>query len=243
MSFRVAICSADPLNRTACQTLCSEYFAQRPGGCVLLPFAAGADLLEELRGGMPFDLFLLDIQPGRADGLTAAQALRAAGVRAPIIFTAGGPEQAYEAFRVDALQYLLRPVDRRQLFDALDRAVEPQAGPVLAVTTPQGLRGVAYHDIVYVECTDHVLHFHRADGTVLRSSSLRVPFVQAAAPLLRDPRFLQPHRSYVVNLDQVERLSRAGFEMSSGVTVPIPREKYAEIRARYLRYLQAPGRE
>lgn len=242
MSFQIAVCSADAQNRAACQSLCGEYFAQRPDDCTLLAFAGGAELLENVCSGTQFDLFLLDIQPGHTDGLATAQALRAADVHSPIIFTADGPEQAYEAFRVDALQYLLRPVDRQQLFAALDRATALLTGPVLPVTTPLGVRSVPYRDIVYVECTDHVLHFHRADGTVLRSSSLRVPFARAAAPLLRDGRFLQPHRSYVVNLDRVERLSRAGLAMYGGVTIPIPREKYAGIRAHYLHYLQTSGR-
>lgn len=241
MNFQVAICEADLLDRTACQTLCGEYFASRPGGCQIAAFAAGSELLESVRQGSRFDLFLLDVQPARPNGIDLAQALRAQSVRSPIVFLAATREYAYEAFRVDALQYLLKPVGRGPLFEALDRAVEPQAGPVLPVTTSFGLCGVSFHDIVYVECTDHVLHFHRLDGTVLRSVSLRVPFASAAAPLLQDPRFLQPHRSYVVNLDHVVRLSRVGFEMTDGATVPVPREKYPAIHSRYLAYLQTRG--
>lgn len=241
MSFQVAVYGAESLERAACQTLCSEYFAARPGGCQISAFACGAELLEAVRQGGRFDLFLLDVQPARPNGIDLAQALRALGTCSPLVFLASTRDYAYDAFQVNALQYLLKPVGRAPLFEALDRAVEPQTGPMLPVSTPFGLRGISFHDIVYVECTDHLLHFHRLDGTVLRSVSLRVPFAAAAAPLLCEPRFLQPHRSYVVNLDHVVQLSRAGFEMENGATVPVPREKYPAIHQKYRTYLQNRG--
>ena len=61
-------------------------------------------------------------------------------------------------------------------------------------------RVLPFADIEYLECTHHVVHFHLASGEDVPSLSVRVPFAQVAQPLLADERFVQLHRSYVVNL-------------------------------------------
>ena len=114
------------------------------------------------------------------------------------------------------MQYLLLPLQEQELYRLLDRAVEPEYGPTLAVSTAGGLRLLPYGEIEYLECTHHVVHFHLSSGEDVASLSLRVPFSEVARPLLEDGRFLQPHRSYVVNLARVERVCADEMQMRTG---------------------------
>ena len=139
---------------------------------------------------------------------------------------------------VDAMQYLLLPFRPEQFTALLDRATEPEYGPVIAVSTAAGLRALPFADIEYLECTHHVVHFHLATGEDVPSLSLRVPFAEVAKPLLADDRFLQPHRSYVVNLAAAEQLAAGEFRMRSGARVPIPRGKEAAVRARFKAWME-----
>ena len=168
----------------------------------------------------------------------AAAQLRQRGVRAPLAFLAHTPAYAYEAFRVDAMQYLQIPFRPEQLTALLDRATEPEYGPVIPVTTSTGLRALPFADIEYLECTHHVVHFHLASGEDVASLSLRVPFSEVAKPLLADRRFLQPHRSYVVNLAAASQLSVGELWMRSGARVPIPRGREAAVRAAFRKFLE-----
>ena len=140
------------------------------------------------------------------------------------------PAHAYSAYRVDAMQYLLLPVHQRELFALLDRATEPEYGPALTVNTADGLRVLAYAKIEYLECTHHVVHFHLTGGEDVASLSLRVPFSVVARPLLEDGRFVQPHRSYVVNLRCAELLAPGELRMHSGARIPVPRGREAAVR-------------
>ena len=83
-----------------------------------------------------------------------------------------------------------------------------------------------------------MVHFHLATGEDVPSLSLRVPFAEVAKPLLADDRFLQPHRSYVVNLAAAEQLAAGEFRMRSGARVPIPRGKEAAVRARFKAWME-----
>ena len=153
-------------------------------------------------------------------------------------FLAHTPAHAYSAYRVDAMQYLLLPVHQQELSALLARATEPEYGPVIPVTTAVGLRALPFADIEYLECTHHVVHYHLASGEDVASLSLRVPFSEVAKPLLADDRFLQPHRSYVVNLAAAEQLAAGEFRMRSGARVPIPRSKEAAVRARFKAWME-----
>ena len=166
-------------------------------------------------------------------GLAAAAELRRRGRRSPLAFVARTPAHAYSAYRVDAMQYLLLPVHQQEISALLKRAAEPEYGPALTVNTADGVRVLAYAEIEYLECTHHIVHFHLHTGEDVASLSLRVPFSAVAQPLLADGRFVQPHRSYVVNLEAARLLAPGEVRMRSGARIPIPRGRENAVRAAF----------
>ena len=232
MIFHIAVCSPDVVLRSVLERQCMEYFARREeDACIVQQLADPEALLRRDTEGERFDLYLIELAAVAAPaGLKAAGELRRRGRRTPIAFAARTPAHAYNAFRVDAMQYLLLPVHQQELSALLDRAAEPEYGPALTVNTAEGLRVLAYAEIEYLECTHHIVHFHLLSGEDVTSLSLRVPFSAVAGPLLADGRFLQPHRSYVVSLAAVRLLSAGELQMTSGARVPIPRGREGAVR-------------
>ena len=239
MIFHIAICGPDAGLRSGLERQCMEYFARREDACIVQQLADPEQLLRREAGAERINLYLIEL-PAVAEpaGLKAAAELRRQGRRAPIAFVARTPAHAYSAFRVDAMQYLLLPVHQQELSALLDRATEPEYGPVIGVTTAAGLRSLPFADIEYLECTHHVVHFHLASGEDVASLSLRVPFSEVAKPLLADDRFVQPHRSYIVNLTAAAQLSAGELWMRSGARVPIPRGREPAVRAAFRAFLE-----
>lgn len=231
MVFHIAVCSPDAALRSGLERQCMEYFARREDACIVQQLADPEQLLRREADAERIDLYLIELS-AVADpaGLRAAAELRRRGRKAPIAFIARTPAHAYSAFRVDAMQYLLLPVHQQELSTLLDRATEPEYGPAMTVNTAAGLRVLAYAEIEYLECTHHIVHFHLRSGEDVPSLSLRVPFSEVAKPLLEDGRFLQPHRSYVVNLAQVRQQTAGELLMASGARVPIPRGRESTVR-------------
>ena len=239
MIFHIAICSPDGALRSRLEHQCMEFFARREDACIVEQLQGPDALLQQDAAGLRYELYLIELAAvARPEGLTAAAELRRRGVRAPLAFLAHTTAYAYEAFRVDAMQYLHIPFRPEQLTALLDRATEPEYGPVIPVTTAMGLRALPFADIEYLECTHHVVHYHLASGEDVASLSLRVPFSEVAKPLLADARFLQPHRSYVVNLAAAAQLSSGELWMRSGVRVPIPRGREPAVRAAFRAFLE-----
>ena len=83
-----------------------------------------------------------------------------------------------------------------------------------------------------------MVHFHLLSGEDVVSLSLRVSFAEVAKPLLEDGRFLQPHRSYVVNLAAARLLTAGELQMSSGARIPIPRGREGAVRDAFQQWVQ-----
>ena len=239
MVFHIAVCSPDAALRSGLERQCMEYFARRQDACIVQQLPDADALLRRDTEGERFDLYLIELGAVAAPaGLSAAAELRRRGRRAPLAFAARTPAHAYSAFRVDAMQYLLLPVHQQELSALLARATEPEYGPAIPVATASGLRVLPFADIEYLECTHHVVHFHLASGEDVPSLSVRVPFAQVAQPLLTDERFVQLHRSYVVNLAAVSQLAAGEFWMQSGARVPVPRGREPAARTALKDYLE-----
>ncbi|WP_275574667.1 LytR/AlgR family response regulator transcription factor [Bifidobacterium bifidum] len=69
------------------------------------------------------DILLLDVEMGSMDGVALAKAVRKAGGTMPIVFVTGYSDFIAEGYDVEALNYLMKPVDVAKLFDVLDKAV------------------------------------------------------------------------------------------------------------------------
>ena len=225
MIFHIAVCAGDPALRAVLRRHCEDYFARRATGCAVACFDSPEALLEQDAAGGRYELYLIELT-GPAGclpaGLSAAMELRQRGRRAPLAFAARSPAWAYYAYRADALQYLLCPVRYEPMAALLDRAVQPEYAPALVLPTAAGLRVLPFAQIEYVECTQHVVHFHLTTGEAVASLSQRAPFLQLAAPLLADGRFVQTHRSYLVNLAEVRSLTPGEVQTATGARLPLP---------------------
>ena len=117
-----------------------EYYARRADACIVEQLESTAALLQQEKAGSRYELYLIELPAANpCSGLQAAAELRRRGVRAPLAFLAHTTAYAYEAFRVDAMQYLHIPFRPEQLTALLDRATEPEYGPVIPVATAMGL--------------------------------------------------------------------------------------------------------
>ena len=125
------------------------------------------------------------------------------------------------------------PVSRGILFAALDRAIEalddvPETS--MTVPTAQGLRVVPFQRIILAGYREHRLFFHLEGNTEIWSSSLRPPFKELCAGMLKDPAFVQVAAGRVVNMNFIRGIKGNVMTLEEDVTVVVPRENVARVR-------------
>ena len=92
----------------------------------------------------------------------------------------------------------------------------------------------------YVEITRKILHFHLTDGT---QYAITAPMNEYEPLLLNRREFLKVHRSYLINMQNVQALTPGEFITGTGKTVPISKRLYPDIRTEYINYIFGSAKE
>ena len=209
-----------------------------------VPLRRGAfQSAEELLGAARqerFTLYLLDVMMPGTDGLEAAREIRLFDDVAEIVFLSTSPGFAYESYGVRALNYLLKPIEGEKLFALLDQLYLQEQKPLEALTlkTATTIIRVPYAHISYVEVIGKHVYFHLVDGDTREVVGSLKDF---EAVLLPRPEFMRVHRSYIVNMFQVEQLSSAGLRTFQGVNLPVSRLSFPQLQKDYMALLFERG--
>lgn len=240
-AIRAVIVDDEPLSRE----LIAEYLAGEPDVEVVARCENGFEAVKAVTRHDP-DLLLLDIQMPKLDGFEVLELLD----REPIVvFITAHDEYALRAFEAHALDYLLKPVgeDRfRQVMarvrERLHGAARTPLAPLAAEVKKRPLERVLVRmeegriEIVPVARIDYLEA--QDDWIVIASGTARLRKQQPLGEIENelDPRrFVRIHRSYILNLDRLQRVelyakdSRVAI-LRDGTKLPLSRSGYARLR-------------
>jgi two-component system, LytTR family, response regulator LytT len=158
------------------------------------------------------DVVFLDVEMPRMNGMEAAKALMELKKVPLVVFATAYPEFAVEAFRYDAVDYLLKPYDEELLKATIVR-IEKKLAASLNVDfgkSPGKLAVEAEGEIFYLEPKD-ILYIYRDDKItrlVAKSGEYetKTPLKELESRL-QSFGFFRIHKSYLVNLDYVTRMT------------------------------------
>lgn len=241
--LQIAICDDQPNELAALTALTEEFTAAHCPEAIITPFSH-PDALAAACEHQSFHIYLLDMVMPMLSGLDVGRSIRRISTDAQIIYVTTEPGYALDAYAVNPLHYLLKPVQRQELFAALELAVKKTdfgGESLLTLKTQTGLRTISVDRIACCECRSHTAVYTLTGGESVETTTLRGSFAQHIAPLLADRRFLSPHSSFAVNMSQVERLSREGFSLRGGAFVPVSGKQYPAVRSAYLNYRLGEG--
>lgn len=229
--YRFAVCDDNPADADYVAWLVGEWnkaagltlkIEQYPSAEAFL-FAYGDD--------NSFDVLLLDIEMGNMSGVELAKRLRQAGAGLQIIFITGYMEYIAEGYDVEALHYLIKPVTGGKLGAVLDRAMErlKMRENTLTLTLADGVVRLSLYEIRYLEVQKNYVTIHAGE-----EYSVKRTLNELEEEL--DESFYRIHRSYIVNLRFVKRISRAEVILKDGTALPLSRKLYDGLNQAVIQY-------
>ncbi len=236
--LRIAICDDQPRELEVINEYITEYLDTHTLEAEMKEFAHPDTLLTAIETES-FHIYLLDIVMPMVSGLELGQSIRRISWEAQIVYITAEPGYALDAYAVNPLHYLIKPIEKQALFSALELALSKvDFGREITVTlkVKEGLRTLSADQIACCEYKNHTVRYNLVGGEQVETTTLTCGFAEHIVPLLRDARFLSPHVSFALNMSRVEKLAREGFYLSGGGFVPVSARKYAAVRNAYLNY-------
>jgi two-component system, LytTR family, response regulator len=228
-----------------CKTLESLLRRYCPEVSVIATCANGVDASQAIRQLNP-GLVFLDVEMPKMNGFEMLEQLHE--INFHLIFVTSYDAYALRAIRFSAIDYLLKPVDREELQIAVQKVVKRMQAPLpeqlriilekiqhpsassgkIALPTMEGLQLIPVRSIVSCEANDNYTTLTlKNNKKIVISCTLKV-----IEELLEDHSFIRVHRSFVVNLDEVEKYVKADggyLVMSDGSEILISRNKKEEL--------------
>lgn len=243
--MRIAICDDE---RETAQRFAEKARNAYPEAEIIL-YASGNELL---LADEPMDILFLDIQMDGKNGMETARELRKRKNSAVIIFITAMEDYVFEAFDVEAFNYLVKPFDEERFMQVLQSAVEKcnernvmsaKMTEVSEIAQPQYIMvksGRAHikiqtDKIIYAEIFDRKILIHKTDGDVEYYGKMSE--LEKMLDSIAHGDFFRPHRAYLVNLKYVEKYNITNIWLERG-TVIMAKKNYPLFVKMYLKYNQ-----
>lgn len=216
--------------------LIASYVERTPGLELKGIYASGTEAVKAIVGG-EIDLLFLDIEMPQINGMEFAKVVPSS---CKIIFTTAYDQYAVQGYKVNAIDYLLKPVSYKEFFEAASKAInsfqapQPQAEAApkkefLIVKSEYKLIQIRIADIQVIEGLKDYIKIFVAGTSKPVLTLMSMKAVEQALPA---DKFMRVHRSYIINTDKISIIERNHVIIADRV-VPVS-ESYRQAFADYV---------
>ena len=217
--LRIGICDDDARARDDLRIQLEKVLTEGTEG-IVYEFSTGAGAVRWLRMHPgEIDVLFLDVEMEGMNGVEAAEALRAFDRTILIVFVTGYSDYVFDGYRVNALDYMMKPVGERQLVQCMKRVREQiRSGQdkVFIFRNTDGLFRMAKEDISYFYSDKRKVYLVNGEREYPFYGRLDEVEEQLAGS------FVRVHQRYLVNPEQVEHIG-SGQVTVSGKILPVSR--------------------
>ncbi|MBQ3544450.1 MAG: response regulator transcription factor [Lachnospiraceae bacterium] len=229
--MRIAICDDEQLAliRTK-ETLETAYKSID----LIVDIYSNGNKLIEVSKTYKYDLIFLDVEMPLIDGIEIAKQLRKNGDETAIVFLTSHVEYALKGYEVNALRYLLKPAKVEQIREIINHLIESQKKiKQLLVKSKEDTVMINVNHIVYMEAQNQDIIIVTKDEKYCNRYNLKDYEEE-----LKEYNFIRCHRSYLVNISHIMRISGKEIIMDNSDNIPLSRTKEKKIKEALCEYVK-----
>lgn len=179
-----------------------------------------------------YDLIILDIEMPSIDGLTVAKKLRESGEKTALVFLTSHVEYALKGYEVNALRYLTKPVKKEQLLEIINHLiVENSDVKKIILKNEEDMIMVPVNDILYLEANNQDVRVVTKDNIYFRRYNIK-DYEEELSGFF----FVRCHRSYLVNLAHIAKLTKKDVILDNEEAIPLSRTKEKSVKDALITY-------
>lgn len=235
MIMKIAVCDDEKQFVDAICPLLEQWAEKNDIQLTLYRFTNGDDLITTHRNKC-MDLIILDVIMPMLNGMDAAKELRNDNQNVPIIFLTSSREFAVDSYEVKALNYLIKPVDNVKLFRILDDflGTVTLSQNLFTAHIDEGFCKIVVERVDYLEAQNKQVLVYLSDGSTI---AIRELFSKCEETFSLANGFFRCHRSYIVNLNNIEKFTKSEIRTGLNSTIPISRNRYTAFKEAYFKHM------
>ncbi len=229
----IAVCDDEVMECSRMATKIRGILDEMEVPCTIRQFYSGRELLQSSE---TFDIIFLDIIMDGLDGMRTARLVREKAFDKLLVFISASRDYVFDAYDVEAFQYLLKPVEDKKLKSVLRKAVrktEERSQAFIIVSRERQKKKLFLDDIYYFEIRGRMIDAHGRGG--IFSYYEQIGLLERE---LQGKGFVRCHKSYLVNLKYVDVYNRQELVLDNGERIAIAKRRYEAFCEAILKYMR-----
>lgn len=230
----IAICDDDFYMLEMLKKLVKDFFVENNIDVMLTLFTDSGELLQYEN---QIDILFLDIQMKNMDGMETAKKLRQSDFKGFLIFVTILKELVFQAFEVQAFDYLLKPIQEDYFYNMMYRlldCIKNTKDKSLLIRIGYNSRLIPFDEIIFCEVINRKMYLHLLSSEV-------IDYYEKIEDLEKrlNKYFYKCHRSFLINLQYVRSYRNGIAIMEGGKEIPVSRLRKKEFSRVILQYMES----
>ena len=232
--LRIAICDDEEFYREKLQALVQNYLLNHDLAGNFSLFSSGEEFLGQCENQVKYDIVFMDITMDALSGIQTALRMRSFHSDTFLVLVTAFFDYVLEGYKVNALRYLLKDTLDASLPECMDAILRKMQTAQVTFPFTDGERKLYTDNLLYIESQKHKSLFHYM-GTAREILRLyrKLDSIEEA---LSGYGFLRIHKSYLVNMKHILRISGYTAFLDTGEGLPIPRLKFQSVKEAFTAY-------
>lgn len=232
--MKILICDDDKFIHNEIYKNLSSFFVNFSDALITNCYS-GEEALSLIDAVEIFDIVFLDIEMGRVNGIEVAYEIKKKNPDTIIIFVSGYKNYVFDAFKCEALHYIVKPINKMEFEDVFNRALHKYRliNNFFPVKWNHSRSNIKIDDILFIEGFRRRLIIYTEGKTYEHIGKLSVAYEE-----LRPHGFVYVHQGYIVNMHYIRSFYADRVELQNGQSVMVSVRKRADALKEYDKYLQ-----
>lgn len=231
MVYKVGICDDDENARNYAKETVNTWSKENHINIIIRQFTSAEEFLFQYVDEYDYDILLLDIEMKEMNGVDLAKRIRMENKEVQIIFISGFIEYITDGYDVEALHFLLKPLNRNKLIEILEKAKNriTKNEKVMLLPTMDGIQRVYLKEMRYIEVRLNYLTIYGDKEYIIKKTLSNMEKEL-------DESFIRSHRSYMININYIRTITKTEVLLEDGTTIPLSKAYYDKVNQAFIRY-------
>lgn len=232
--MKIAICDDERLCRQKIQNLVTEYMVNHDLAYEFHLFSSGGDFLASSEAGAGYDIVFMDISMDTMNGIQTAMRLRSSCSGTFLVLVTAFIDYVLEGYKVNAMRYLLKDTLETSITECMDAILLKMQTARVSFPFTDGPQSLCTVGILYVESRRHKCIFFYMEKTP-ETHEIYCK-LDAVEQKLSGYGFVRIHKSYLVNMKHIRKISNYTAFLDTGLELPVPRSRFQEVKETFVAY-------